>query len=323
MMKRLTATIAWLVVTLASWGQNTTGLIPHTSVEGYGGSAGTTGAGTAIPWFLHTPPDATASIAAGDGKLYPIIINLHGAEAKTTLYSTKQTVSTGQLNNLDLRPPIRQLRHADSILYGKRYAAFGRTDSTQFFYFAPQCWGGYTFFYQFYVNESLQWIKANLSHIVDTNRIYLTGLSLGGGGVNIAMQDSNINRQIAAAVSICPGYDNYSGMVPLTNFGMLARSGAPMIFLHAANDPDTKDCGGGAGCSISMVSNLIANKPLVQPVFFYYPTGGHNMWDRAWLPYYANTNYTLMSGGTANMSFNIHAWMLQYSTHGKRRPTGY
>lgn len=96
----------------------------------------------------------------------------------------------------------------------------------------------------------------------DRERIYLTGLSLGGGGTTgIAMSYSKV---FAAAVPIARN-DNY-------NQDAKRLVTLPMWLFHAAND--------GGCCPSTNSSNLVAAIRAAggDPVYTEYATGGHGIW---------------------------------------------
>jgi|GEM_PF-3788232 len=180
-----------------------------------------------------------------------------------------------------------------------------------------------------YPHESIKWIKANLSHIVDTNRIYLAGLSFGGGAVWCAIQDSLINIQVAAASPCCPGYNEYSGFRPHgtpvpnqeRNWDFLARSGMPIYALHAANDGSTPSCFGTGACiSDRSIDSIRKYRPLTYPIYRRYSSGGHNIWDRVWSPALQMTAYANTNGNATTFEISLQSWFLQFSTAGPRRP---
>lgn len=321
-MKRL-LTLITLLCSVAVYSQMTAHMTPASA--GYG----TYHAGYKVPFLLHTPPDAEASIANSDGKKYPIIIFFHGIGERTVNYPTMAGMGTGDLSRLYATTPASLLRYSYSPLVGKRYAAPGRTDSTQFFYAFPQTWQGADYTWIVYPHEMIRWIKANLSHIADTNRIYIAGLSFGAGTVWCAIQDSLLNIQIAAAAPACPGYNRYGGFRPTGtpvlyqehNWPFLARSGMPIYAIHAVNDGSTPNCNGVGSCITDRsIDSLMKHRPLMPPIYRRYTTGGHSIWDRMWSPALASTEYPNFNGNTTTFDIPIQSWFLQFSTDGPRRP---
>jgi predicted peptidase len=173
----------------------------------------------------------------------------------------------------------------------------------------------------YYVTVLLDWAKENLN--VDPTRIYLTGLSLGGGGTVDCMGDNAINTQIAAAVAICPGYGNGSDTV-LTN---IAKCGVQMWIGHAENDEATNPCRNSSGAIVAcstqgvqhngelvgqqIVRRVNAKAPLVPIKYFYFTNGGHAIWYR----FYDRTPgdvYPMMNGQDAVFDPGFFSWLLRY-----------
>ena len=68
-------------------------------------------------------------------------------------------------------------------------------------------------------------------YAVDSNRIYVTGVSLGGGGIWSLIGDPTFVKQIAAAVIICGGFGPEGKEMNIINAGI------PIWCAHAHNDP--------------------------------------------------------------------------------------
>jgi predicted peptidase len=127
-----------------------------------------------------------------------------------------------------------------------------------------------------YVLNTILWALANFN--VDISRIYLTGLSLGGGGTLASLMNNNINKYIAAAWAICPGYGNASAW-DTTIRPNLAKCGVPVYLFHALNDTATNPSGG------ELVSSQVARKhntlkPLRAINYVEFTDGGHGIWNR-------------------------------------------
>lgn len=122
---------------------------------------------------------------------------------------------------------------------------------------------GYTFDY---VNKAIDYTVSHYS--VDLNRMYITGLSLGGGGVwnYITSNITNANR-VAAAIPVCG--------VPIDggDWSLIAKSNIPVWAFHAADD-------GTVGVSASRNQVAAANKYNPNPPVKYteYSSGNHYIW---------------------------------------------
>ncbi len=124
----------------------------------------------------------------------------------------------------------------------------------------------------YYVEEMIKYAKQNLR--VDTNRIYLTGLSLGGGGVWGYVNASVSNaKQVAAIAPVCGTCDWSS------NICNLAQANTPVWAFHAVDDGLV-----GVGCTTGAIGMLNACNPLspTPPKMTIYPNGNHFIWDMAY-----------------------------------------
>lgn len=99
---------------------------------------------------------------------------------------------------------------------------------------------------------------------VDTNRIYITGLSMGGYGTYDAIE--RYPDLFAAAVPVCGGGD-------VTKAGMIARM--PIWIFHGADDPAVNPL-----LSHDMLQAL--TKAGAHPGFTQYPEVGHFSWIEAY-----------------------------------------
>jgi hypothetical protein len=298
-----------------------------------------------VPFLLFTPPDAVATMTglstrkglSVKGKKYPLIIHMHGIGERSRSYSSPSAMGTADLPDLYVTGPPPLMRNSSSPLYDKRFAAPGKTDSTEFFWIFPQVYGGIggnasdaaDYAWLMYGNEILKWCHRNLPDIIDYTRVYVAGLSFGGGWVWVTVQDSLLNKQIAAGVPIAPGYLTYTGL-HLTgtpgnndpyNFGLVARSRIPMYGIHALNDPTTPKPSGttdGAYISNRCFDSIAKYKAGGSWIYRKRTTGGHNVWDAAWNPTYENTSIQLVNGQSYTQSPPIQSWLLQWSTKGRR-----
>jgi hypothetical protein len=318
----------------------------------------------------YKPRDSTN----GDGSLkkQPMIIFLHGLgeERGGTSTVTWDTTTSSGVDHVYILPPMRSLRRTDNSttstmgalddLVGKKFRdpKKSTTDSCEFWFFAPMQWGSPTNAFGFdkwpphYVREIIRRVKTDSYYYsrIDTNRIYLMGHSLGGGGTLTAISDSAINYQLAAAVPLCPGYrtsptDNNcctSNTITSAEYDMVARSGLP-VWVIVANDD-------GTGSVVTTTKNWVAEMRSrtckFPPKFTLFQTGNHSIWNIVSMPYsYSNTTgtvvqtdvwnqprATLVSGnesvGSGNVYFkpqgtvkwkSIYDWMLQFNTIGDRR----
>lgn len=285
-------------------------------------------ANTKIPYLMYTPKDLTVHPT----RRYPVIITYHGIGERTELYSTMSSVSTGDLPDLLISgtglPPYYST--ATSALSGKKWKIPGSTfgdwrDSTEFWVYSPQCWQGYSFFYPIYTVRMLEVIKANPN--VDTNRIYMVGLSFGGGAILTHLQDKFISDQIAGAFESCAGYSRYTWADPdSSNYLSFGDWNGYLLAMHSRNDSTTDPvlmcCPRGDGSwhttrAVDSLNNRAKSKTTVE--YYNYTTGSHVIWDRAYNPLNAATNYSLYNGQTMNWSVPFQERLLRYTNAQNRR----
>ena len=126
---------------------------------------------------------------------------------------------------------------------------------------------------------------------IDQRRIYLSGLSMGGGGVYWYLTDMGSKSLVAAAVAICGegnAADADNAKVPIWAFHGEADDTVPLQR------------------SIEMIEGFV-NVP--EAKLTVYPNVGHNAWDMT---------YDLSGMGKENESYDpydisIYDWMLSYS----------
>lgn len=258
-----------------------------------------------IPFLQYTPPDTS--------KRQPLIIFLHGQGEGSNTHTTT-TVRSLEVNghgiftltaSADLptfTDPIRNTTHQFYML------------GPQLYYSVNNCttclWNDN------YITQMINYAKNNLN--IDFSRIYLTGLSLGGGGTVVACMNNSINKQLAAAVSICPGYGNGSNL----SHANIARSGVPLWIAHADNDTVTNPCTpsnpctggaqhGGELTGEQIIRKINAQVPLVPPRFFKYTTGGHVIWYRLYDITEGDT-YPMTNGFDAEHTPGFFQWLLMH-----------
>ena len=151
-------------------------------------------------------------------QLHPLIIFLHGA---------------GELGAGTIGPELDKLLNAGipRLIHAGATMTFG---SNSFVVLSPQtpnnfnAGGGGSWWI---VPAILQYAKDSLH--IDTNRIYVTGLSMGGGGVwEAAQYDQAIAAQIAAAAPI-----SAIDPTPDTSWCTIASLHIPLWVFHNDNDP--------------------------------------------------------------------------------------
>jgi hypothetical protein len=328
-------------------------VIPGSVNKGY---PGTSQNGTAIPYRVYTPQDAADVMNGAPGSVkgqkFPAMLFHHGCGEKTDAQADRTNLNTSELSELQNTQPFNQVINSSGSMWNRYYTYDSEGHSTQIFMFGPQLWGGtgspdggctlssggYTFTYLYLTWYMLQEIRTKYYDIVDTNKIFIAGLSQGGGACNLAIQDSVICSMLSAALICCPGYDNYSGFAPTGrtnptdnfNWDDVAASGLPIWYIHSENDNTTLDCGGGSGCSRNSVISINARNPLVVPMFDE-PTGtSHSL---SWTRMLAPSNWDIVTNNSNGSTFTMNRgnparnpieWALQFSKDRavSRRPDG-
>jgi predicted peptidase len=137
------------------------------------------------------------------------------------------------------------------------------------------------------INELINYAVAN--YRVDESRIYVAGLSMGGGATwEYAMA---YPARIAAVVPICGAF-----WPTQQQCGSIASANLPVWAFHNADDGTV-----GAGTTTMIVDFINGYKPAHVARKTIWPTGGHNSWTKATDP------ATKECDGK-----NMYEWMLQY-----------
>jgi ribosomal protein L14 len=225
-------------------------------------------------------------------QLHPLIIFLHGIGERGN--------GTTQINTV--------ANNAIPMLCSKgatmRFTVGGVTSS--FVVLSPQLSTSYGYWPPFYVREMIKYAKANLQ--IDPNRIYITGLSLGGGGTWRAITDATgfdytFDAGIAAAAPVC-------GTQEETDVDVCPTIGANHLPIWAFHSMDDATVGVGATQHAEILLNGCNMTP--KPKFTYYQSGGHS---GAWVNAYDTGHITrtvivngVASSFTANP--NLYEWLL-------------
>ncbi len=206
--------------------------------------------GAYIGFYEYTPVDYSLN----PNEKYPIIIFLHGIGERGN--------GTSQLPNVLGQGIPKYINNGHPM----RFFWNGKWET--FLVLSPQLSTSYADWQNFYVDEMLNYARQNLR--IDTNRIYLTGLSLGGGGVWKYASTSLANaRKFAAIAPVC----GTCNMIGACN---IASANLPVWAFHALDDGVV-----GNGCTTSSIQNINNCNPTVRPLMTLYPDGGHFIWDRA------------------------------------------
>lgn len=208
--------------------------------------------GQYIGFYEYKPTDYSADPTAR----YPLIIFLHGIGERGN--------GTTQLSRVlaNAIPKYINAGHPMRFFWNGRWQTF--------LVLSPQLNDAmYGYWPTFYVDEMIKYAKANLR--VDTNRIILTGLSLGGGGVWTYAVQSLANSQQFSAIGVS------CGACESGDWCNVANANLPTWAFHAQDDATI-----GYGCTtatINAIATCNGGAP-VQPYMTIWPTGGHGIWDR-------------------------------------------
>ena len=207
--------------------------------------------GEFIGFWEYKPTD----YAANPLLKYPVIIFLHGIGERGN--------GTTQLGSiLGAGPPM----HINS---GHPMRFFWNGKWETFLVLSPQLSPGYSNWQNFYVEEMVKYAKTTLRG--DPNRIFLTGLSLGGGGTWWYSSTSNANAsQFAAIAPVC-------GTCSMNNPATLTSQNVPVWAFHAADDGVVS-----VACTNSAINAINLQDPDVRPYSHIYPGGGHGIWGWAY-----------------------------------------
>jgi poly(3-hydroxybutyrate) depolymerase len=221
--------------------------------------------GELIGFYEYKPTDYNTNTR------YPLIIFLHGIGERGN--------GTTELSRvLGLGTPNR-IQNGHNM----RFTWNGKTET--FLVLTPQLNNKYGYWQNFYVDEMINYALKNLS--VDPNRIILTGLSLGGGGVWSYAAGSAENAKKLAAIAVT------CGTCQNVNYCHIANANLPTWAFHADDDGTV-----ASSCSKNAIKSIESCQPAVKPYLTIWPTGQHWIWDRVY------------STGYDSQHPNIYEWFL-------------
>jgi hypothetical protein len=220
-----------------------------------------------IPFYQYVPTDYNSN-----SNKYPVMIFLHGVGERCPNTTDKSILDDYISQVAKLGPPM----------YVKNGTNF------PFILISPQLKNNYGSWPSWYVMEVINYVKSYLR--VDEKRIYLTGLSLGGGGAWITAED--YPKVFAAIAPVCGSWNNTS------KAGNLAKENLPVWGFHGKLDttvPYTR--------TTNEVNAINACTPKPSPVAKYtlYANLYHDAWKYAYRP-----DHTIHSQ-------NMYDWIKLYS----------
>lgn len=221
--------------------------------------------GVFIGFYEYKPIDYSSA------KKYPLIIFMHGVSERGN--------GTTDLPRVLANAIPKYINRGNKMTFTWN----GKTET--FLVLSPQLSSAYGSWPAFYTEELIKYAKQNLS--IDTNRIIVTGLSLGGGGTwKFAIQNPTNPSSIAALAPIC-------GTQQSGDFSNIAKANLPVWAFHAENDKTVL-----VNCTNNQVNAINNYSPSVKPIKTLWPTGGHVIWDKAY-----DTTYNIQNP-------NIFEWFL-------------
>lgn len=219
---------------------------------------------SAIAYYQYLPTDYNYN-----SNKYPVVIFLHGIGERGP--------NTTDVNVLD--DYIYKVAKLGPPKYVKNGTQF------PFILISPQLKDNYGTWPSWYVMEVINHIKKYLR--IDERRIYLTGLSLGGGGAWVTAQD--YPKLFASVAPVCGGYNS-----PSKACGIAAEN-LPVWAFHGDDDTVVP-----LSRTVNMINAINACVPTPSPLakLTIYPGVSHNAWDYAY-----RTDHSLHNP-------NVYEWMM-------------
>ncbi|MGZ5255371.1 MAG: PKD domain-containing protein [Flavitalea sp.] len=185
---------------------------------------------------------------------HPLIIFLHGVSERGNGGS-----DIGKVARVGIPKMIKKGHNMEFNYNGKKES---------FVVLSPQLGNNYGSWQPFYIEELIKYAKKNLG--IDANRIYVTGLSLGGGGVWSYISKEANSREIAAALPVC-------GTCMLSNPSSVAKASLPVWAFHAKNDSRVT-----VNCTLSAIDRINLLNPNPKAKQTIWATGNHTIWDKVY-----------------------------------------
>ena len=209
--------------------------------------------GQFIGFYEYKPTDYNPTAT----KKYPLIIFLHGIGERGN--------GTTELHKITWHAIPRIIAAGGTMTYKNPVTGIMET----FLVLSPQLSYSYGYWDLFYVEEMLKYAKQNLN--VDLNRIYLTGLSAGGGGTWRYPNASLTNAQQFAAIAPVCGTCDWNGST-LGSTIVAAKVG--VWAFHASDDYTV-----GVNCTHGAVDAINTLNPATPAKKTIYSNGGHYIWE--------------------------------------------
>lgn len=238
--------------------------------------------GTVAGYLEHVPDEYTSN----PSKSYPLLLFIHGI-------GEVGTGSDADLNKLYRNGPPNLLYNGK---FPSSFTVGGQTH--KFIVISPQfnrSWPNQTVIMNF-----IEYLKTK--YRIDVSRIYLTGLSMGGGVVWNTAGASTTNAFSFAAIAPICGASGANRSVA----NVMASQNLPIWAFHNDGDPsvDVRN-------TIGYVNyfNEYTPKAVPQAKMTIWQSTSHNAWGKAYDPSYKENN------------MNLYEWMLSYKRTGSPNPT--
>jgi dienelactone hydrolase len=208
---------------------------------------------------------------------YPVVIFLHGIGERGPNTTDIQVLKDNIYKVAKIGPPMH-------VKNGTKFP---------FILISPQLKNNYGTWPSSYVMEVINYVKTYLR--IDERKIYITGLSLGGGGAWVTMQD--YPELFAAAVPVCGGYNS-----PSKGYKIAAEN-LPVWASHGSLDDVVP-----MSRTVNMVNAINASTPKPSPLakLTIYTGVKHNAWSYAY-----RTDHSLHTP-------NVYEWMMSYTNTANR-----
>ena len=202
---------------------------------------------------------------------YPLIIFLHGVGERGN-----GTTELNMILNSSLSQMIANGASMNFTFHGKPSA---------FVVLLPQMSKDYINWQNFYTDAMIGYAKQHLN--IDTNRIFLSGWSLGGGGAWKYVTTSQANARRIAGIVIAgpaPDYENLS---------YIAKENVAVWAHHAKDDASVP-----LHLTTDAVEEINAHSPAIRARVSYYRSGGH--------PFTGNAPFDTLN---TYLYPNVYEWM--------------
>ncbi len=218
-------------------------------------------------YYVYTPSSYSSSQAD-----FPLLIFLHGVGEIGNSMTTP-----GELNRLLVHGPpqmIKQKRWSPTypMIVISPQSTAGAFNATTLNTFITYCIGKYR---------------------INTHRIYMTGLSLGGFSTYNYISKYP-NGYVAAAVPMSAAFDRQPDYSSLVNVPLWTFCGENDPALHALTNT---------------TSTISKYNPAIKPKLTVFPGVGHDCWDLA----YSGSGMGLESSSYDGFNISIYDWMFQYA----------